>query len=137
MIVDADAEQLLIDYLAARLPGIGFNVPVASRIERLGTDPLKRPSESVVLARVGGPRRDFFTDQPQIAVDSRARTETRAVLLSNACRALLNDLPGTELAGHPVYTVQEFSGPTNQPTDVDPIRYSQSFSIAIRSFATV
>jgi hypothetical protein len=135
LIVDADAEQLLIDYLYGALPALGFPVPVASRIERLGSDPSKRPAESVVLVRTGGPRRDFVTDQPQITVDSRARLESRAVQLANACRALLNDLPGQVLAGHPVYSVQEFSGPTNQPTDQDPVRYSQSFSIALRSAA--
>lgn len=130
MIIDVDTEDLLITYLMAN---IGFSIPIATRIERLGSDPNQRPPESIVLVRTGGPRRDFVTDQPSIAVDVRAKTETRAVTIINAVRALLNDLPGLEIAGHAVYSCQEFSGPTNQPTDVDPIRYSQSFSIAIRS----
>lgn len=133
MIIDPDVEQLLIDYVYGALPGLGFSVPVASRIERLGSDPSKRPAESVVIVRTGGPRRDLITDQPQITVDCRARLESRAVALSNSVRALLNDLVGLDLAGHPVYSCQEYSGPTNQPTDQDPVRYSQSFSLAVRS----
>jgi hypothetical protein len=130
VITDTDVEQLLITYLMAN---IGFSIPIATRIERLTVGD-KRPPESIVLVRTGGPRRDQFTDQPTIAVDVRAPTETRAVAISNRVRALINDLQDSLLGGVQVYTVDEFSGPANAPDEpIDPVKYGQVFSIAVRS----
>lgn len=130
IITDADVEGLLIDYLMAN---IGFSIPIATSIERLTTG-TKRPAESVVVVRTGGVRRDFLTDEPTIAVDVRAPTETRAVIIANRVRSLINDLQDRELGGHQVYGVAEFSALVNQPSPpLDPVKYASVFSIALRS----
>ena len=63
MIVDPDSEQLLIDYLAERLPPLGVDWPVGDRAP-IG------PTSYIVLIRTGGARRDLVTDQAQITIDT-------------------------------------------------------------------
>lgn len=129
MILDPDAEALLIGYLAEQLPATGFDVPVSDRTPQTGI-------ESVTLYRTGGVRRDLVTDQAQITVDVRAASGSRAVAILQMTRALLNDLWSRTLEGFQVYQVVELSGPYSNPTDIDMIRYSQSFIVALRSGKT-
>lgn len=127
MILDPDVESLLIDYLATALPGAGIpNVPVSDRPPQAGV-------ESVVLYRTGGVRRDLVSDQAQITIDVRAATGSRAMTIIQRVRALLNDLWGFAIGGFAVYDVNELSGPYVSPTEKDPIRYSQSFLVVVRS----
>lgn len=131
----APAERLLIAYLAARLPtvtddrGRAFLMTVASRV------PNPRPAECVVLYRTGGTMRDLVTDQPQITVEVRAKTEERCALVIGVVRALLWELEGQVLEGHQVYTVDEFAGPANLPDPLGGVRYSMTLSLAIRADA--
>jgi hypothetical protein len=130
MIVDPDVEQLVIDYLATELPNHGITAPVGDRTPQQGTT-------SVVVIRTGGTRRDLVTDQAQITIDVRAPINSECVQIINWARALMLDLWGCQLAGHPVYQVTELSGPYSNPTSTDLVRYSQSFLVAVRSFEVV
>jgi hypothetical protein len=127
MLVDPDVESLLIDYLTTALPAHGLpNVPVSDRPPQTGV-------ESVVLYRTGGVRRDLVSDQAQITIDVRAALGSRAVEIIQLVRALLNDLWGFAIDGFAVYDVNELSGPYVSQTEKDPIRYSQSFLVVVRS----
>ena len=131
LLVDPDVEALLISYLAAALPAHGIpGVPVSDRPPQSG-------AESVVLYRTGGVRRDLVSDQAQITVDVRAALGSRAVEILLRVRALLNDLWGFAIDGFAVYDVTELSGPYVSPTEQDPIRYSQSFLVVVRSKSLV
>lgn len=126
MIVDPDAEQLVINYLATQLPLHGFAVDVADRVPQTN-------SESVTVIRTGGVRRDLVTDQAQLSIDVRAAKNSRAVEIIQMVRALLNDLWASQIEGFQVYDVNELSGPYSNPTGTDWCRYSQNFIVAIRS----
>jgi hypothetical protein len=131
LLVDPDVEGLLISYLATELPEYGMpNVPVSDRPPQTGV-------ESVVLYRTGGVRRDLVSDQAQITVDTRAARGSRAVQIIQLVRALLNDLWGKQIDGFAVYDVNELSGPYVNPTEMDAIRYSQSFLVVVRSKSLV
>lgn len=128
LILDADAEQLVVDYLTATGPARGLPTSVGTRV------PNPRPAECITVFRTGGPRRDLVTDAPQLTIECRAATETRAAQIAYLVRALVNDLWSQTLGGHAVYEVEELSGPGNLP---DPIsngpRYSQTFVLFIRA----
>jgi hypothetical protein len=127
MIVDPDAEHILIDYFATALPAHGFpDVAVGDRFPQTGI-------ESVTIIRTGGARRDIVTDQPQISVDVRAERNSRAVEIIGTVRALMNDLWGTALDGFMIYKVSELSGPYSNPSESDWCKYSQNFLLAIRA----
>lgn len=128
MIIDADAEALIITYLdeEIRKYEVPPEVPVADRPPQSG-------DTFVVVARTGGVRRDLVTDQAQITIDVVAGRNTDALLLIRLIRALLNDVWGKSLQGHAIYSVAELSGPYQNPTENDPNRYTQTFLIAIRA----
>jgi hypothetical protein len=127
MLIDPDAEKLLIDFLATALPDNGFpDVEVSDRYPQAKV-------ESVTVIRTGGARRDIVTDQPQISIDVRAARNSRAVEIINVVRALINDLWGTALDGFMIYNVDELSGPYSNPAEPDWCRYSQNFILAIRA----
>jgi hypothetical protein len=131
LILDPDVEALLISYLTTALPAAGIpNVPISDRPPQSGV-------ESVVLYRTGGVRRDLVSDQAQITVDVRAATGSRAIEILQRVRALLNDLWGFSIDGFAIYDVNELSGPYVSPTEMDPIRYSQSFLVVVRSKSLV
>ncbi len=130
LIIDGDAEQLIIDYLAANLLPLGYTGSVSTKV------PTPRPVESVIAYRTGGPRRDLVTDRPQMTFECRAGTESRAFQIASQVRALLNNLDGNGfvLDGHAIYEFQEMAGPYN---DFDAVgsqpRYSQTGWVSIRS----
>lgn len=131
MIIDPDAEQLIVDYLTEQLPLYGFtDIPVSDRVPAVGV-------ESVTVIRTGGARRDLVTDQPQISIDVRAGYNSRAVAIINMVRTLLNDLWSRSLDGFMIYDVNELSGPYSNPVEPDFCRYSQNFMMAIRSKTAV
>lgn len=126
MILDPDAEQLVIDYLATEMPKYGNNTAVSGR-------PPQDLSDAVTVLRTGGSRRDLVTDQAQITIDSRAGRDTTALDTLRLVRALMDDAWGKVLGGQQVYDVNELSGPYRNPTDQDLNRYSQSFLVAVRA----
>jgi hypothetical protein len=134
MIIDPDAEQLIIDFIDTEIRkyGVPANVPVGDRPPQVGEDAGGVPT-FVVITRTGGTRRDLVTDMAQMTIDVVSVTNSDALLVLRLIRALLNDLWGKVLAGHAIYSVSELSGPYQNPTDNDPHRYSQTFLIAIRA----
>jgi hypothetical protein len=126
MILDPDVEQLVIDFLNGALPGQGItDYPAADRVPD--------GAKSITVIRTGGIRRDLVTDEAQITIDVRGPTNSQVVTVINTARMLLNDLWGSVLDGHAVYTVRELSGPYSNPTSTDLTRYSQSFLVAVRA----
>ncbi len=125
LIVGANIERLLVDYLPPLLAARGFAVPVSTKA---------RSSESVTLYRTGGPRVTLVSDRPQVTFDCRAALEGRASDLALMVRGLVYATDGEVLGGHQVYGVDELTGPSNMP---DPnyagARYRWTALIHIRS----
>lgn len=130
LILDADAEQLIIDYLASGMTAFGYAGSVSDSV------PSSRPVESIVVYRTGGPRRDLVTDRPQLTIECRAGLNSRAAQLGSWVRSLMHNLDGNDwiLGGHAIYAYREMNGPYN---DFDPVgntpRYSQTGWVDIRS----
>jgi len=127
VIVFPDTEEDVRAHLASELPLFGADVPAHIKL------PTDRPSEFVRVYRVGGPRRDAFTDNGSYALEGWAQTESRALALLNIARGIVNALPGHTIGESRVYTTREFAGPGLLP---DPIskqsRYTLTVSIAVR-----
>jgi len=131
MILDADAEELIINFLTTEMPNHGFlDIPTSDRVPQSGV-------ESITVIRTGGTRRDLVTDTAQISIDVRAGSNSRAVEIIGMIRALLNDMWGRVIDGWMIYNVDELSGPYSNPLEPDYCRYSQNFLIAIRSKTAV
>lgn len=128
VIVFADIEQLLIDYLAEGLTGYGVTVSVSTRI------PNPRPDACVVLMRTGGVGQTMVTDDALVTFDCRAPTEHEAASLAALVRGLVNAAEGTILDSVMIYRVREAAGPANNPdaTTPDQARYSQLIQISYR-----
>lgn len=127
VILGADIEQLLVDWLPARLVARGFTGPVGTK--------KATAVESVTLFLTGGVGRvTVISGQPQVTFDCRAATEARASALVLMVRALVFSAEGERLSGRQVYSVGELAHPTNLP---DPnftgSRYRWSAFIHIRS----
>lgn len=122
-----DAEAIVRTVLLAGQPVFGHDGPVSTAI------PNPRPAEFTRLLRTGGPWRDIVTDEATVIVESWAADNPSAVALAQINRALLHAAHGTVVAGVTIYTVNEFSGPSNLPDpSSDQARYTQTFSIALR-----
>jgi hypothetical protein len=115
-----DAETFLCDHL-------GVGVPVATRTP----DPL--PDAWVRIVRTGGTRRSPVSDQPTIAVEAFAQTETAAWNLIQTCCAALEAMAGSVVANVNVKNVDEVGGPANLPHPTIPgARYSATFQLHLR-----
>jgi hypothetical protein len=95
--------------------------------------PSPMPDEFFVVLRTGGPRRDMFTDSPQVTVEAYAETDSRAYALMNLLRAWIVTLD--EVGGLPVYGVNEVGGIGNLP---DPVtkkpRYTATYVMDVRGY---
>lgn len=130
VVVFPDVEDLIRDYLADELPRFGHDVPVHIQI------PNPRPEAFVTVPRVGGPRRNLVVDTATVSADCWHLRSKQALELAQIVRGIINALPGKVLDGHPVYRVDEFTGPGNLPDGLSShARYTQAFSIFIRGFS--
>ena len=129
-IVFPDVEDLLQQYLTVQLPLAGFDVPVHVKI------PDPRPDSFVTIPRVGGVRRNMVVDTATISVDCWGMTPQPALQLAQVTRGLIHGLIDQQLGDYPVYRVDEFAGPGNNP---DPVsyhsRYTATYSVFIRGRA--
>jgi len=92
-----------------------------------------RPSEQVVIRRVGGTARDLVTDAPLFTVEAWAQDDERAERLCNLARFALHSLPRSSSLGVPFYTVVEIAGPAFLPDpETDLPRYSCTVQVALR-----
>jgi hypothetical protein len=115
-----DIEDLLCSYLAAVL-----GVPAGTRAS-------SAPSFIRVL-RTGGPAPTRVTDSPQVTVEAWHKLESSAVALLGRARRALADLPGTELSGYRIKSVDEFGGPVNLPDPSSELtRYTFTAVVTIR-----
>jgi hypothetical protein len=129
VVIFPDVVDLAVDYVKAGLVARGVAAPVGARTPSSGIP----AAGFVLLRRLGGPRRDIVTDQPQLGVECWADTEHRAQTLAQLVRALLFALRGGTLGGHPVYRVQEFAGPAALPDpDTSKPRYVFTHLVDIR-----
>lgn len=132
LIVFPDAVAVIRSGLLARLPELGY--PSTRVVEIV---PTPRPSDPFVrLMRTGGPGASLVIDRAMVTVETWAENPTDAADLAQAVRAVINAMPGTTIAGVPVYRVVEFSGPATTP---DPIsgtpRMSWTVEVSMRGNA--
>lgn len=117
MIVFADAEATLINYLAEQLGGV-----VAGKV------PNPRPAEFVRVERLGGPRETRVSEAANFAVEAWAQTDADAAALLNTARSHLFDVEGA------MFGADEYGGPTRLPDPTESMsRYSASFTIRLRA----
>lgn len=128
VIIYADIEQLVIDYLTTALARYDLNVPVGTRI------PNPRPDSCVVVTRNGGSPPTIISDDALVTFDSRGTSEHSAASLAAMVRGLMHAAEGTVVDTVMIYRVQEAAGPSNNPdpTTPDQSRYSQLMSIHYR-----
>lgn len=128
LVVAVDVVALVCDWLRDGLDVNGWpDIHVATLV------PSARPSEFVIVARTGGPRRDVVVDDAQITVDSWAATDADAHDLSQMCRALMFALAGRVVDGTKIYVLSEFAGPALLADIVsDQPRYRASYQVPAR-----
>lgn len=108
-VVHVDAAALLAAHLRAELPDNDVDGPVVTSV------PDPRPDAFTLVRRVGGVGRNLVTDGATVTVECWADNEHTAVARAQMARAILHDLPGTSLDGHPVYRVIDIAGPAMLP----------------------
>lgn len=116
--------------IAAVAPGLPSGVVAYGRV------PDPRPARFVRILRIGGTRRDRFTDNATLTIEAWAATDQASATLANTVRAALNAAEGSVVAGAALYTVTELSGPANLPDPVsDQSRHTWTVQIALRGSA--
>jgi hypothetical protein len=122
-----DSAAVVIDGLLNTLPDDGYDIDVFSSV------PNPRPTEFVVVERVGGPRANIAQDSAHLAVDCWSTSDRDAHDLAQIVRARINAMRGTMSEGGAVGRVDELSGPSRNP---DPAssqdRYSFQVVVAVR-----
>ena len=97
-----DIEDLLSAHFTSTL-----DVPAGTRAA--STAPFLR------VLRTGGPAATRVTDSPQVTIEAYHRLESGAMALLEDARVSLVNLPGVELDGYRVKSVDVIGGPTNLP----------------------
>lgn len=131
LIVFPDVVSVVKSALDARLAELGVTgVPVVEKV------PAEHPARFVRLVRTGGASVWPVVDRAMITVEAWATSDKAADALAQAVRAVIKAMRGTVVAGIPVYTVVEFSGPANVP---DPVsrrpRFTWTVEIGLRGSA--
>lgn len=118
LIIFPDVEALLVRVLPALV-----GVPVATRV------PTPRPASFVRVKRVGGPRRDYVTEEPLVVVECWAETEPDASDLGRRAQAHVFALGQTDSAGDYVRAVREVGGLQAFP---DPVSKSPRYQFTVQ-----
>jgi len=115
-----DIEDLLATDMATVL-----DVPVGTRLASVST--------FIRVLRTGGPAPTRVTDSPQVTIEAYHPRESGAIALLGLARHYLMELPGTELDGWRVKSVDELGGPANLPDPThDSHRYTFTAVVQIR-----
>lgn len=115
-----DIEDLLATDMATAL-----DVPVGTRLASVST--------FIRVLRTGGPAPTRVTDSPQVTIEAYHPLESGAIALLGLARHYLMELPGTELDGWRVKSVDELGGPANLPDPThDSHRYTFTAVVQIR-----
>lgn len=77
------------------------------------------------VLRTGGPAPTRVTDSPQVTIEAYHPLESGAIALLGLARHWLMELPGNELDGWRVKSVDELGGPANLP---DPTHESHRYT---------
>lgn len=104
------------DLLSTRL-NIALGVPVGTRTANAST--------FIRVLRTGGPAPTRITDSPQVTIEAYHPLESGAIALLEQARRELADLPGTEINGWAIKSVNELGGPANLP---DPTNESHRYT---------
>ena len=132
VLVPADAELAVVTELLSRLPGLGYDVPVGTKI------PKSRPAEFVRVYRTGGVSPDITSDAFQVTVEAYAERETGAERLCAFALAALQAAGRDGAMGSATCRrVETFSVPANLPDPqvTDRHRYSSLISVVLRRTA--
>lgn len=122
LIVFPDTVALVVDFLADE---VGCHVG--------NTVPTDRPTQFVVVRRVGGVLRNFVADSATLTVECWADLAENAHDLAQWCRGLLHTMPGQQFDGVTVYKIDELAGPADLPDPLsDQPRYSFTVSVTVR-----
>lgn len=115
-----DIEDLLCTFLTGAL-----GVPVGTRASSA--------SSFVRVLRTGGPPATRVSDSPQVTVEAYHSRESGAVQLLERARRAITDLPGLELSGFRVKSVDIIGGPVNLPDPSTSLfRYTFTAVVQIR-----
>ena len=115
-----DIEELLATHLEAVL-----SVPVGTRMASV--------PEFIRILRTGGPAPTRVTDSPQVTIEAYHSRESGAIRLLEDARMELMNLPGTELDGYRVKSVEVIGGPANLPNPTtESHRYTLTAVVQIR-----
>lgn len=129
IIVFADVEQLLTDWLPAQLTAHGRTVPVVTRV------PTPRPTQFVRVMVTGGARNNMVQDRATVTYEAWAGTESAAASLAQLVRGLINSMPGQVIGGVMVYRSDD-GAPVNLPDpDSAQSRYTGVMSLLLRGAA--
>lgn len=108
LVVFPDAELLFSVALEVAVSG-----SMAGPVRAFTQVPKVRPSEFLVVRRVGGSRRNLVTDVPTLAVEAYALRPSRSILVASHARGAMYSF--TDINGYAVYDVEEFAGPGDLP----------------------
>lgn len=117
-----DAELVTLEAIRAIEPSVkaGTRVP-----------PENAPDGFVMVRRIGGGFLGKVQDRPTVDVMVFHSDDFQRSALANRIRAGLAELPGTTVAGIPIYSVTEFLGPRRVPDPANPDRTVTLFSLSI------
>lgn len=123
-----DTAAVVMQGLLDVLPDDGYaNVGLFSSV------PNPRPSEFVVIERVGGPRANVAQDSAHLAVDCWSSSDVAAHDLAQVVRARIIAMRGTVIDSQAVGRVDELSGPSSNPDpESSQDRYSFQVVVAVR-----
>jgi hypothetical protein len=125
LLVFPDSEELLRVVLGIKVSEVlGSTIPASTMV------PNPRPSEFLVVRRIGGSTRDLVTDVPVIQVEGWALLESRADRIAQVARAVLGWL--VEVNGRAVWLDDEIVGPVSFPDGSQHARYTASYAVAVR-----
>lgn len=125
VVVFPDVEQLVIDYLAARLDGVHVGAELPQNLESA------LPVVAVSLLDAAESL-DFVLEDAAVDVEVLAADKASASDLARLVAALMKALPGTSVPGAVVYSVER-QGFTWVPDDVTELpRYVLTFELRVR-----
>lgn len=86
-----------------------------------------------MVLRTGGPPATRVTDSPQVTIEAYHPLESGAIRLLEDARIELTNLPGSELDGYRIKSVEVIGGPANLPDPNSTLhRYTLTAVVQIR-----
>lgn len=126
----ADLEDALALELESRLVEEGREVDVSVTI------PKTRPSEFVVVRRLGGPRKNLVVESALMTFECWAATGSTAFSLCALTRAIVDSLQGETISDIRIYRISEAAGPHILPDpESNQMRYVFTASIDARAIS--